>query len=114
MCLRQSIISVVWIEISQTLNNRVKSCFGHYVLLCESKNALLGFLLCGSHLARCTEFVQKLEKQTDFTTTKGGSSCSAAGFEEEDCGQRQLGGGIEVGEAVSNQLSKHVGIRRFC
>ena len=37
---------------------------GHFVLLCQAKDMLLGFALFGGQLPRCTEFVERFEEQT--------------------------------------------------
>ena len=56
------------------------------------------------------QFVEKFEEQPDLGPMAGGPFIAAAGFEDYDCDQRYFGGGIEVSEAVSNQLGKHAAI----
>ena len=45
MSLCQCIVYLVWVDVSHTINDRVKWCFGSYVLSCQLEHALLGFLL---------------------------------------------------------------------
>ena len=47
---RQGLVTPGWNDVFHTGNYRVKRCFGHYMLLCQAKNVLLGIELLGGHL----------------------------------------------------------------
>ena len=51
------LMSAVSLDVFHTNTNPVKWCFGHYVLLCQANNALLGFAQLAAILARWTNFV---------------------------------------------------------